>query len=507
MHVRGRTINKAAAVLVAAGLAVTACAPTESAPGSTGADGLTTLKIMAPTFADAPAKDGELHKKIEEFTGTSMEISWTPQSDYEQRLNVTLAGADLPHLMVIPTKSPIFVEAAQVGAFWDLTDVLDSGKYSNLKTYSDQVRHNSSINGRLYGLYRWREPMRASVIIRRDWLDAVGMSAPKSMAELQEVARAFATKDPDGNGQADTFGLSATPEDETFFPQIEVWFGAPNAWEISGEGPRPAFESERWWEAQRYMREWFSEGLVNRDFATADGNAMLDHFKSGRAGILIGPSSAGNAVAASLGDGDAAAGYEKLLLIGTLDGPDGRKHPYPTAGYAGFIAIPKQSVPTEVDLEKVLSWLDKVSSKEGQVLFNNGIEGVNFELLDGAALYKEDQQLITQNARQSFAQLGTNNNGLLAYKEVPKSDAEASYAEVRNSLIEELPDAVVDPALPYIAPTYVSRGAQLDQTLRDAKVKFMVGQLDEQQLRAEVEQWKSSGGDEIAKELSELMKG
>ena len=78
---------------------------------------------------------------------------------------------------------------------------------------------------------------------------------------------------------------------------------------------------------------------------------------------------------------------------------------------------------------------------------------------------------------------------------------------MRSSLIEELPDAVVDPALPYIAPTYVSRGAQLDQTLRDAKVKFMVGQLDEQQFRAEVEQWKSAGGEEIAKELSELMKG
>ena len=41
---------------------------------------------------------------------------------------------------------------------------------------------------------------------RQDWLDALGLDVPRTWDELAEVAKAFVTRDPDGNGENDTIG-------------------------------------------------------------------------------------------------------------------------------------------------------------------------------------------------------------------------------------------------------------------------------------------------------------
>ncbi len=43
--------------------------------------------------------------------------------------------------------------------------------------------------------------------IRQDWLDKLGLEAPRTWDELVQVAEAFVTQDPDGNGEDDTIGI------------------------------------------------------------------------------------------------------------------------------------------------------------------------------------------------------------------------------------------------------------------------------------------------------------
>ncbi|MFR6331699.1 MAG: extracellular solute-binding protein [Eisenbergiella sp.] len=45
------------------------------------------------------------------------------------------------------------------------------------------------------------------MIIRQDWLDKLGLKAPTTLDEFEEVIRAFTEQDPDGNGKKDTYGL------------------------------------------------------------------------------------------------------------------------------------------------------------------------------------------------------------------------------------------------------------------------------------------------------------
>ena len=45
--------------------------------------------------------------------------------------------------------------------------------------------------------------------IRQDWLDALGLDVPRTWDELAEVAKAFVTRDPDGNlSLIHIFGMS-----------------------------------------------------------------------------------------------------------------------------------------------------------------------------------------------------------------------------------------------------------------------------------------------------------
>ena len=172
-----------------------------------GAEGGTkSITIMAPYIeTEPPAPDNQLELALEEATETEIDISWVPNTSYEDKMNVTLASDDLPEIMIIQGKSGGFVKSANAGAFWELSEYLD--EFPNLAEADPNILNNSSVNGEVYGIYRRRDVMRSAVVIRKDWLDNLGLEVPETVEDLYEVAKAFTENDPDGNGQDDTTGL------------------------------------------------------------------------------------------------------------------------------------------------------------------------------------------------------------------------------------------------------------------------------------------------------------
>jgi putative aldouronate transport system substrate-binding protein len=66
------------------------------------------------------------------------------------------------------------------------------------------------------------------------------------------------------------------------------------------------------------------------------------------------------------------------------------------------------------------------------------------------------------------------------------------------------PYAVKDPSVLFmpLSGTFTMKGKELEKIISDARVKFIMGQLDEAGFKAEVERWKKQGGNDIIKELS-----
>ncbi|RKN07081.1 extracellular solute-binding protein [Streptomyces radicis] len=466
---------------------------------------------MAPLLAgQAPAEDGQVQTAIEDFAGVELDIEWVPGANYPERLTTTLASGDIPALVVVEnSKYPAFVQAAEAGAFWDLTDKLDD--HPNLTPESEEVLRASAVNGTAYGVYLWRDPMRTAVTLRQDWLDNLGLEVPGTTEDLHEVARAFTEQDPDGNGQDDTYGLilpnwnrlgAGTPYDA-----IETWFGAPNGWgEVDGELV-PSFTTDEFFEANRFLRGMVEEGLVNPDFATFDGANWNDPFTNGEGGIIIDTGSRAKGLLDLFRQSDPEDYGDYVTVTGNLTGPDGELHALPTPGHGGVLAISKTAVPTEEMLDRVLSILDDLSSQEGQTLMINGVEGTHFNEVDDYAepIVESEADEVAQADLSSFGLLETASNGKLYHTKRPAGRPEQELvATLERLAADDLEQAVRNPALAYYSEVQAERGSQLELIITDARAKYLSGLISEDELRAEIDRWFAEGGQQIVDDINEL---
>jgi putative aldouronate transport system substrate-binding protein len=498
----------AAALALSTALTVTACGDNEEA-----AD-LDTLTVMSLLHGTAPNPNGELQKAVEALIGRKLDITWVPNADYGDKTNVTLASNKLPDIMVVNEKAPAFIKAAEAGAFWDLTGKLD--KYPNLTPADPQVAKNVEVNGKTWGIYRVRPLLRSSVTLRKDWLAKVGLPEPESVPDLYQVAKAFTEQDPDGNGKKDTYGLiipkwpgpyaSASPYDA-----FETWHGAPNGWGERNGKLVQGFDTEEFLTANRELKKWVDEGLINPDFATLDPGNWMDPFVQGKGGIIIDVNVKSTDLFNLFKEKD-PKDFDKVVQTGNLKRADGQKFSLPFAGYANVLAISKQRIKTEDQLEETLQVLDKLESKEGSVLLSNGIEGRNFKREGEYAvpINQEDPQVkvIENDVDKAFIQLGTRASvGMFAYEEKPVDEAKRNLIEERKQLMaEDLKTAVHNPALGVVAPTTISVGATIEKIVPDARIKYLSGTIDEAQLKAEIQHWYDAGGTKITQEVNELLK-
>jgi putative aldouronate transport system substrate-binding protein len=504
---RSRTITGLGVAAVAA-LALAGCSAGGDASSGQGEE-LESLSIMAPYLVtNAPADGNEIETALEEVVDVDLDITWVPNSSYGDKVNITLAGDDLPHVMVIQGKDPGFVRNAEAGAFWDLTDYL--GDYPNLDTTFPEVQKASSVNGKVYGIFRARDVIRQSVIIRKDWLANLGLEVPKTTEDLYEVAKAFTEGDPDGNGVADTYGIiipkwPGTIGTNSPWDAIETWYGAGNRWTERDGELVPNFTTEEWLDAVQFERQLVEEGLVNPDYATFDSANWNEPFLNGKGGIILDVHSRAGVLMSLFKEADPENFDQYVEIGGNLEGPDGKVHALPTTGYSGFLAVPKAKVRTEEQLRGVLTVLDKLNSDEAGPILNNGIEGVTYELDGDLAAPVDDAPQTLKDDVLSYSQLGMNVNGFKGYLPKQASDYEQQMYDKRKEIeAADLENAEFDPSAPYVSPTYISKGAQLDTIVADARIQYIAGQIDLAALEDAIALWRSSGGDDVIAEINEL---
>lgn len=473
------------------------------------------ITIMAPYIETTPPADGNVvQKAIEKYTDTKIKMSWVPNTSYGDKTNIVMAGdaKDMPEVMVI-SKTAGFIKSAQAGAYWDLTDKLKD--YPNLAKSDENIVEASSVNGTVYGIYRGRDLVRSTAIIRKDWLENLGLEEPKTVEDLYNVAKAFTEEDPDGNGQNDTVGINIPkwPNLNNGGPYdlLATWLGAGNGWVEKDGKLIPSFETDEYMDSLKLMQKMVQEGLVNKDFATLETDKWNDNFVSGKAGIILDTYSRAASLRSLFNQQEEGSGNDKVLITGNLANNDGTTYSLPTDGYSSFLAIPKASVKTEEDLDRVLTFLDKLNDTEMLTLLNIGIEGENFEYTDDTKQYytliDTPEASAVTDATKSFAQISMGTTGEKLPKAQPATDGDKEFAEVRATLeARDAKTAVFNPTASFITDTYTTKGAQLDQIIGDARTKYFAGQLDDAGWQAAVELWQSSGGNDLIEETNALNK-
>ncbi|MDQ0207652.1 extracellular solute-binding protein [Alkalicoccobacillus murimartini] len=493
------TKTKVSLSLLSAGMLLLVGCSEEGSSGNNGEDGsaIETIDIMTMSYTpEPPQNDSPVIKELEELTGKKMNMLFVPSTTYGDRFNVTLASGSLPHVM-LGDKSPSYISAVRDGAFWDLTDYLDD--YENLKI-NDIVKENVSIEGRIYGIPRARPLGRNAVVIRKDWLENVGMDMPETIDDFYDVLKAFTEDDPDGNGENDTYGMAISEHEEPW-NIMQTWFGAPNKWGFDDNGELiPDFTTDEYREALEWFNQIYDEGLINEDFAIMDPTQWTNPMINEEVGIIVDVADTAGRLHKAMVDKDPELD-DVLDVFGAVSGDHGLVTK-PTTGYHSVFSISTTSVKSEEELKEVLAFLNDLNSEEAQNLTINGIEGVHYELENGEL---NDLTVDDEKSRNEFQDL----NQIQMYLPEEKfHKPEQTDLAIRSQevMIENEDIVLPDPAYPLVSKIYAQRGQQLDNIIGDARIKYIIGELDDAGFEDAIDTWMSSGGEDYVKEINELYK-
>ena len=379
--------------------------PDESASADTRiANGDVTLKYWLAMNTNIPAtakscSELPMFIEMEKRTGVKIEFIHPTTGTAAQQLeqfNVMIASNDLPDMIQWnwntdfqggPTK------AAQDGIILDLTEKISSGA-PNLSalfnTYPEIAKQVKSDEGSIF-VFPYVKDKDSTLVwmgpqIRQDWLDELGLTAPETIDEWYTLLAAF--KDKKGATAPLTFLDSALNTTHCFYSA----YGIGRTFFVDGDkakyGPfEPAYK-----DVLTTLKKWFDEKLLDPDFATQNQAAMDAKITSGQSGAFL--QTVGGGMGRYLttmqteNPAFKLAGVTPPVLV-KGDAPKyGQKdYQYPASG---SVAITTQCKNVDV----AVKWLDYCYSKEGQILFNYGVENESYTMVDGKPKFTE---LITKN--------------------------------------------------------------------------------------------------------------
>ncbi|CAM4405123.1 extracellular solute-binding protein [Paenibacillus macerans] len=492
----------AALILVLAGSLLAGCGSDKANQAGSGADSGSgsanqPLKIkMTLNFdgKEVPQKDNEVERAMEQYTNTELDLTHISSNDFCTKLPVMIASGELPQVLAscgAPNQSYL-ITAAKNGAFWDITDLIKD--YKNLASMPQLVYDNVSIEGRVYGIPRFRPVSRYTSVYRQDWLDHLGMQPPQTLDDLYQMLKAFTEQDPDKNGKNDTVGVTIMISNNNISFDLSSAFGAPNNWSETDGKFVKAEETPEYLEYLKFMKKLYDEGLMNKDFASIDVGQNEGNLENGKAGVI---NATTNNVLGFQTRVEKVNPAAKLDFVSALEGPQGRRVAA-DRGSNGILMFPKSSVKSEAELKQLLAFFDKLADKEMADLLEWGIAGKHYEIKDGKAV-RLNQELYDNEVSFPY------NKPLVT---VPLTaiktpgDLDPISEKVLQVEKENEQFAVKDPTMSLVSDTWAERGAELTQILIDAKVKFIMGKLDENGWKQQLEKFKQAGGDKVAEEYA-----
>lgn len=475
-----------------------AAATPDSGGGAPAAEERANITWMNFLHTASPPTDTVMDE-IQRITNTNLKISWIPDASKDERLNTALASGSLADIVTLPNlESSSIRNALKAGVFWEISHYMD--EFPNLAAISKDLIRSASIEGNLYGVPLIREMARNGVIIRKDWLDNLGLDVPRTTDDLFEVAKAFTENDPDGNGVADTTGF-IDRSDLVFgvFKTISSYFGTPSNWAVSDDGVvTPEFESEGYIKTMDFMKELYDNAYINQDFAVTAKVDQQEKFAQGKAGIYVG------ALFDSRSLRTMAEGIQdqmELVMVNdiTSTGNEADRAIWTTSnGVGGMLAFPKSEVKDETELKRVLRFVDDMLSEEIYALMTYGIEGVHYTL-EGSIATIINMDKFQQDV-QPLRGTRVKDHG---YEIREDNELVAKAAEL---ILENGTFVVINPMVGLESPTFSSQGSELQKLITDATYKYILGQINLEQFNQEVGKWRKAGGNEIIAEFEAAYK-
>lgn len=513
-------VKRVAVVLVAFCLivSVAACSGAggqkEGAPANEG-KGSTKDKMVITLFdlkyGEIPPKDGKGIAMINEKFNVDYRPQYVPYEDFEEKLATLVASGNIPDIIGFDHPSGNFFKWVKQGAFLPLDDYIVN--HPTLKNVPEHVWDSMKVNGHIYAIPRYFPAYHLRTpIIRKDWLDKLGLSMPTNYEELKEVAIAFTKQDPNGSGKDDTYGLVLSENINPSFAFGAYWDGT--AWYHKDKDGQliPGHIAEGSKERIAWLADLYKRGAVNKDFAVMSYKDSHDIFFSGKGGIYAAQAyNQGKDPYESLAEIDPEA---ELAAIPPFEAPDGTQGYTASSSYYQMTALSAELASDPDKVTRILEMIDfgRRYYPLGEHTPDNkdydwyaGREGSGYQMKDGKPVgegqgsglapkhYLPDERpWPPDESKHEFAK---------GY-EVPIMKVMAGTLEnMHNENAHYL-----NPFFRIYSEKHLQKGAELDQFLLGEQTKMIAGQKPLAEWDEMVQQYLQKGGADIVKEVNEALK-
>lgn len=383
--------------------------PTQEAPYPIVKDPIT-LQWWVPMHATFAAvmenlKECEAYKKAAEITGVNLEFIHVPIGQEKEQFGIMIASNSLPDIVqydwtqlypggpekaiadevILKLNDLIDANAPNYKRFLESHDdirkmvVTDSGTHyiiPSSQTISPDGKYMPPDKRESYS-ESWMGP-----IVRKDWLDELGLKMPETIDDWYVMLKAF--KEKKGAETPLAFQKKKNIIESKAF--IGAFGASASFIPVDGKvlyGPiEPNFK-----EFVATFRKWYEERLIDPDFESTDGKSLDSKITSGKAGAWIGAH--GNYIGRILNlmkaenpKVDPTAAQFPVLVAGTTPEFGHKTLPFRTVPSAAITTATKYPV-------EAIKYLDFAFSEEGDTLFNWGIEGVSYTNDNGVYKYTD----------------------------------------------------------------------------------------------------------------------
>jgi putative aldouronate transport system substrate-binding protein len=281
-----------------------------------------------------------------------------------------LAG-DIPDLIYFQGGD---AKIAEQGVLEDLRPWIENSEFLKDALYPHNVDRLANYPYLLY-VFPVRNPQP---VMRADWFERTGLPAPQTVEDYVTLLSTVAQGDYDGDGQANTLGLTSaetTAELDAIFNQA---FGVTATWMPTPEGVINARVSPQERDKLAFCGSLREQGLLDPEYITTKWDVKEDKFYSGRVGMILGSSA--EVVDIYGGKMQQVHPGTELVLFDPPQGPAGR-------GLAA-VDVSNESRGFAISAlsehkEEAFAVLDFMASPEGQMMDRMGFAGTQYVIRDG----------------------------------------------------------------------------------------------------------------------------
>jgi putative aldouronate transport system substrate-binding protein len=442
------------------------------------AAGMGEVTLLTTTYTPPPTgtSSNKFWQQINKQIGATFAISLTPDDSWSTKSATVIASGNVPDVLMFAVNVQHEPQILST-LFADLSEYLagDAVKdYPFLANMPTRSWIYTVANGGIFGVPQPRAVTGHATFYRSDLLDDPN---PGSYAEFVDMMRSVT------NPKKNRWAYANAPN---MLMLVQQMLGAPNNWAIKNGEFTSAITDDRTKQALGNVRSMVKEGLFYPDAFSTSYTGFRELFLQGRTALLTDGYAAWDLLANQVNDNVGA------LVEPKYDG-GGDVPRYAGASVQATVSIKKGLGAAKTKkILGVLNWLAAPIGTEEYLFRKFGIEGHDFTWQNGVPTLNQTGTNETQMALQYVTDAPT------ILGPAPKKRVIAQH----DWHVRVTKNLVYDPSAGLFSDTQASNGPKLALNIGNAQLAIMQGHKPLSSWDDAVREWRSGGGDAIARELT-----